>query len=215
MKRLLIANRGEIAIRIARAAAELGLQTVAVHAPEDEHSLHRQSADVSVALPGRGAAAYLDIDALIAVAQAQGCDAVHPGYGFLSERSDFAQACEQAGLTFIGPGPELLALFGDKARAREAAMAAAVPVNAGINASVSLEQAQAFLRSLPARQAAIPKDLAGGVGRGLRIVRHAARCYEVCGPCGAGGTLAAALRVASTSKSLKVPTRMLGVSYHW
>ncbi|MFZ9407918.1 MAG: carboxyl transferase domain-containing protein [Burkholderiaceae bacterium] len=183
MKRLLIANRGEIAIRIARAAAELGVQTVAVHAPEDEHSLHRQAADVSVALNGRGAAAYLDIDALVAVALAHGCDAVHPGYGFLSERSDFAQACERAGLTFIGPGPELLALFGDKARAREAAIAADVPVNPGINASVSLEQAQSFLRSLPEGQAAIIKALAGGGGRGTRVVRTESELSEAWSRC--------------------------------
>lgn len=183
MNRLLIANRGEIAIRIARAAAEMGLQTVAVYAPEDEHSLHRQAADASVALPGRGAAAYLDIEALLAVAREQGCDAVHPGYGFLSERADFATACEQAGLTFIGPTPPLLALFGDKARARQAAIAAGVPVNAGIDGSVSQAQAQAFLAGLPAGRAMIIKALAGGGGRGTRVVRTGAEVAEAWARC--------------------------------
>ena len=183
MNRLLIANRGEIAIRIARAAAEMGLQTVAVYAPEDENSLHRQAADASVALPGRGAAAYLDIEALLAVARGQGCDAVHPGYGFLSERADFATACEQAGLTFIGPTPPLLALFGDKARARQAAIAAGVPVNAGIDGSVSEAQAQAFLDGLPADRAMIIKALAGGGGRGTRVVRTGAEVAEAWARC--------------------------------
>ena len=120
---LLVANRGEIAIRIARAAAGLSIRTVAIFAEDDATSLHTRVADEAVALAGSGAQAYLDIDAIIAAAVDAGCDAIHPGYGFLAERADFARACSDAGLTFVGPSAEHLALFGDKARAREAATA--------------------------------------------------------------------------------------------
>ena len=100
---LLIANRGEIAIRIARAAADLGIRTVAIHSKDDESSLHTRIADEAHALSGIGAQAYLDIDAVIEAAKATGCDAVHPGYGFLAERAEFAQRCAEAGITFVGP----------------------------------------------------------------------------------------------------------------
>ena len=113
---LLIANRGEIAIRIARAAADLGLRSVAVHSRDDARSLHVRVADEVRELPGQGAAAYLDVDAIIAAAKASGCDAVHPGYGFLSERADFARRCAQAGLIFVGPSPAHLELFAACAR---------------------------------------------------------------------------------------------------
>ena len=115
---VLIANRGEIAIRIARAAQDLGLRTVAVHSEDDATSLHTKVADAAVPLAGLGARAYLDIPAVIAAAQASDCDAIHPGYGFLSEQAEFAAQCAAAGITFIGPTPEHLSLFGDKARAR-------------------------------------------------------------------------------------------------
>ena len=111
--KLLIANRGEIAIRIARAAADMGLPCVAVHSEDDLHSLHVRMADEYRPLPGLGAAAYLDADAIIAAATGSGCDAIHPGYGFLAERADFAQRCAAAGLTFVGPDVAHLALFGD------------------------------------------------------------------------------------------------------
>ncbi len=102
-RKLLIANRGEIAVRIARAAADLDIATVAVHPADDERALHTRVADQAVALEGRGAAAYLDAEQLVRVAVETGCDAVHPGYGFLSESRDFAERCQQAGLTFVGP----------------------------------------------------------------------------------------------------------------
>ncbi len=105
---LLIANRGEIAIRIARAAADLGLRTVAVYSEDDAASLHTRIADKAYALPGIGVRAYLDTDAIIAAAKATGCDAIHPGYGFLSERADFARRCAKDELTFVGPGVEHL-----------------------------------------------------------------------------------------------------------
>ena len=119
--KVLIANRGEIAVRLVRALQDAGIASVAVHSRDDAQALHVQLADTAVALEATGPSAYLDIAALIAIAKAQACDAVHPGYGFLSERADFAQACADAGLVFIGPTPEQLSLFGDKARAREMA----------------------------------------------------------------------------------------------
>ena len=117
---LLIANRGEIAIRIARAAMDLGIRSVAVHSEDDATSLHTRAADETHTLPGIGVASYLDSDAIIAAAIATGCDAIHPGYGFLAERADFAARCAAENITFIGPNVEHLELFGDKARARAA-----------------------------------------------------------------------------------------------
>ena len=107
---LLIANRGEISIRIARAAADLGIRTVAVYSRDDGDSLHTQIADEAVALAGTGAAAYLDVDAIIEAARENRCDAIHPGYGFLAERADFAIRCAEDGLTFVGPDARLLEL---------------------------------------------------------------------------------------------------------
>jgi acetyl/propionyl-CoA carboxylase alpha subunit/acetyl-CoA carboxylase carboxyltransferase component len=171
--KLLIANRAEIAIRIARAAADMALPTVAVYSEGDARSLHLRAADESRALPGRGAAAYLDAEAVIAAATASGCDAIHPGYGFLAERSDFARRCAEAGLTFVGPDVETLELFGDKARARAAAVAASVPVLRGVDHAVTLDEARAFLASLRPGGGMIVKALAGGGGRGTRPVLSA------------------------------------------
>ena len=128
VSRLLIANRGEIAVRVARAAATLGIAAVAVFSRDDAESLHVRIADDAVSLPGAGPAAYLDAGALIAAARAMRCDAVHPGYGFLSENAAFAQQCIDAGLTFVGPRPDVLQLFGDKARARALARSLHVPL---------------------------------------------------------------------------------------
>src|SRR4051794_22278433 len=110
--KLLIANRGEVAIRVARAAADLALPTVAVFAEDDAQSLHVRAADKAVALAGRGPAAYLDAEQLLSAAAAHGCDAIHPGYGFLSEDPAFAEACADRGLTFVGPSPDTLARLG-------------------------------------------------------------------------------------------------------
>ena len=104
---LLIANRGEIAIRIAQACADLGIRSVAVFAEDDAASLHTRKADLAVPLKGRGVPAYLDMDQLIAIAREQGCDVVHPGYGFLAENPGFARRCQAAGLTFVGPAAEV------------------------------------------------------------------------------------------------------------
>src|ERR1700712_3160704 len=118
--RLLIANRGEIAIRIARAAADMAIPSVAVYSEDDSRSLHLRIADEAQLLPGIGASAYLNMEAVIAAAHATGCDAIHPGYGFLAERGDFARLCATAGLTFVGPDVKHLELLGDKSRARVA-----------------------------------------------------------------------------------------------
>lgn len=180
---LLIANRGEIAIRIARAANDLGLRTVAVFAEDDAESLHTRVADEAVPLEGLGAAAYLNIANVVAAAKAAGCDAVHPGYGFLAERADFAGACAAAGLTFVGPTPEHLALFGDKGRARQEALAANVPISRGIDRAVSLDEAKAFFASLGDGGAMIIKAVAGGGGRGTRAVLSADEIDEAFARC--------------------------------
>ena len=172
---LLIANRGEIAIRIARACADLGVRSVAVFAEDDAASLHTRKADLALPLKGRGVAAYLDRQQLIALALQQGCQAIHPGYGFLAENPDFARGCLEAGLTLIGPGPEVLQLFGDKAAARALAEDCGVPLLEGINRAVSLEQAAAFLER---HGAVMLKALAGGGGRGMRAVTEAGQLQQ-------------------------------------
>jgi len=170
MKTLLIANRGEIAIRIARSAADLGLETVAIYPADDSASLHVRRADRAVEIPGAGPAAYLDIARVVEAGRAAGCDAVHPGYGFLSENAAFARACAAAGLAFVGPAPETLDLFGDKTAARAFAERLGVPVMPGLAGPVTLADAQAFL----ARHGAVMlKALAGGGGRGMRPARTA------------------------------------------
>ncbi|MDA1004706.1 MAG: carbamoyl-phosphate synthase large subunit [Chloroflexi bacterium] len=181
--KLLVANRGEIAIRIMRAAAELGIPTVAVAPADDAGSLHTGKADEAVTLAGAGTAAYLDIEQLIAVARESGCDAVHPGYGFLAENAQFARRCAEAGLTFVGPRVETLELFGDKARARVAAVAVDVPVIRGVDHAVSAAEAAAFFASLGDGRAMIIKAVGGGGGRGARVVQRAdevAAAYERC-----------------------------------
>ncbi len=171
--KLLIANRGEIAIRIARAAAELGIPTVAVFSEDDARSLHASRADESAALAGAGPAAYLDGEQLLRVADEHGCDAIHPGYGFLSENAGFALSCIDAGLRFVGPPPEALELFGDKARARDLAERHGVPVVRGISEPVSLDQARSFFEELPTGASMLIKAVGGGGGRGMRVVRAA------------------------------------------
>ncbi len=167
---LLIANRGEIAIRIMRAAAELGIRTVAVYSEDDGRSLHTRRADEARPLSGTGAKPYLDIEQIVAVAKAAACDAIHPGYGFLSENADLARRAAEAGIRFVGPPPEVLELFGDKVRARQLAQRAGVPVLAGSAGATSLAQARAFLESLGEGGAIMIKAIAGGGGRGMRAV---------------------------------------------
>ncbi|MDZ4317654.1 MAG: biotin carboxylase N-terminal domain-containing protein, partial [Phenylobacterium sp.] len=165
-QRVLIANRGEISIRIARTASELGIESVAVFASDDAASPHVAAADRALALPGSGARAYLDIDAILTAARDAGCDALHPGYGFLSENPGLARACAAAGITFIGPSPQHLEVFGDKAAARALAAKLNVPLIPGTGA-LDLPTAQAFLTE---HGAIMLKARAGGGGRGMRLV---------------------------------------------
>ncbi|MBI5277648.1 MAG: carbamoyl-phosphate synthase large subunit [Burkholderiales bacterium] len=176
-RKVLVANRGEVAVRIARAAAELGIASVGIHSTDDAGSVHWRRCDEAVPLPGAGAAAYLDMEAVIAAALARGCDAVHPGYGFLSENAAFARRCAEAGLAFIGPRPEVLDLLGDKAQARRLAVDCGIPVARGISRAVTLEEAGEFLASLDGGSIML-KALAGGGGRGMRIVESAAMLAE-------------------------------------
>lgn len=179
--RLLIANRGEIAIRIMRAAQDLGIGAIAVFSKDDAQSLHRRLADEAFELDGVGPRAYLDIDGVIAVAKRAGCDAVHPGYGFLAENADFARACAAAGLTFIGPDPETLELFGDKAKARDLATRLGVPVAAATQGGASLDEIRSFKASLGAD--IMIKAVAGGGGRGMRPVlasEDPAEAFDLC-----------------------------------
>ena len=170
MDKLLVANRGEIAVRVMRAAHELGLATVAVYTPEDREALHRTKARESYQLgePGHPVRGYLDVEALIEVARSCGADALHPGYGFLSESAALAQACADAGIVFVGPPAEVLRLTGDKVSARDAAVRAGLPV---LRASTPLADGEGADEA--AEEVGFPlfvKASAGGGGRGLRLV---------------------------------------------
>lgn len=181
LRKVLVANRGEIAIRIVRAATELGLEAVTVLSEDDEASLHARWGETR-RLKGSGASSYLDADQLVRVALEAECDAVHPGYGFLSENAAFARSCAEAGLVFVGPPPEALELFGDKARARALAKAAGVPVLPGTSGATSLKEAAEFLAS-QGGAAIMIKALAGGGGRGIQLVRsenELAGAFEHC-----------------------------------
>jgi acetyl-CoA carboxylase, biotin carboxylase subunit len=171
--RVLIANRGEIAVRIIRACREMGLATVAVHSECDRDARHVRDADAAVPIGANEAAAsYLNIAAIVSAARAAGADAVHPGYGFLAENASFARACAEAGLTFIGPSPEAIALMGSKTAARTAAIKAGVPVVPGterpLDGAASAEQIAAA--ALAVGYPLMVKAVAGGGGKGMRVV---------------------------------------------
>ncbi len=183
LKSVLIANRGEVAIRIARAARELGLRTVAVHSEDDAASLHTRGVDLVRPLAGHGPAAYLDISGIVAAAQAAGADAVHPGYGFLSENAGLARACAAAGLVFVGPGPATLDVFGDKMAARALAQDCNVPVARGRNTVTDAADAAVFLASLGPGGGMMIKAAAGGGGRGMRLVARADAVAEAHARC--------------------------------
>ncbi|MGV9677059.1 carboxyl transferase domain-containing protein [Nocardia sp. NPDC003482] len=186
-ERLLVANRGEIACRVFRSAASAGLTTLGVRSADERDALHIRRCDEVVELPGAGPAAYLDVAALVSAAAAARADAVHPGYGFLSESAEFARACAAEGIAFVGPSPETLELFGDKARARALAIEAGVPVLPGTEGATSLAQARAFWeREAAERDAAIMvKAISGGGGRGVRVVRAAAELERAVADCAA------------------------------
>ena len=173
--RLLCANRGEIAVRVFRAGTELGLRTLAVYSSADRLQPHRYKADESYQVGDAAShspvGAYLDVDAIIAIAKAQGVDAIHPGYGFLSENAGFARACGEAGIAFVGPLPETIDALGDKTAARRLATECGVPVVPGTEAATDDPAAATAF----AREAGFPvilKAAMGGGGRGMRVVRR-------------------------------------------
>jgi pyruvate carboxylase len=166
-KKLLVANRSEIAIRVFRAATELGMRTVAVYAEEDRLSIHRFKADEAYLV-----GAYLDIAGIVALAKEKGVDYIHPGYGFLAENADFAQACQDAGITFVGPRPELLRLMGDKVAARDLARQIGVPILPGTDEPVE-DRAEALKIAKEIGFPLMIKAAFGGGGRGMRAVTRA------------------------------------------
>ena len=154
-KRILIANRGEIAVRVFRACRELDIEPVVVYSQADAEALHVQLAERAYCIgPARSADSYLNVDAILTVAQATGCDAIHPGYGFLSENDQFADACAQAGTAFIGPSGDVIRAMGNKAAARKLMVEAGVPVVPGSDGSVeTAEDAKALADSIGYRRA--------------------------------------------------------------
>jgi acetyl-CoA carboxylase biotin carboxylase subunit len=172
-KKILIANRGEIALRIIHACRELGIKTVAVYSEADENSLHVRFADEDVCIgPPRSAESYLNVPAIISAAEITGADAIHPGYGFLSESAYLAEVCEACHIRFIGPDPSVIKLLGDKARAKKAMKRAGVPMLPGSDGPVTGEE-QALKVAKDIGYPVIVKAVAGGGGRGMRVVRNA------------------------------------------
>ncbi len=172
-KKILVANRGEIALRVLWACKELGVATVAVYSEADQESLHVRFADQAVCIgPARSIESYLNIPAIISAAEITGADAIHPGYGFLAESSYLAEICEACNIKFIGPGPQAIRLMGDKSRAKKAMQKAGVPVVPGSPGVIEDEEKAVRV----ARETGFPvilKASAGGGGRGMRIVRSA------------------------------------------
>lgn len=172
IRKVLVANRGEIAVRILRAARSLGIATVAVHSEADDGALHTRVADESILIgPPPASDSYLDIDKLIDAAKRSGCDAIHPGYGFLAERASFARAVVEAGLIWVGPPAEAIDLLGDKVESRKLMEKSGVPVTPGFYSDS--QDVQSFLKAAPAvGYPLLVKAAAGGGGKGMRIVRE-------------------------------------------
>src|SRR5690349_19330851 len=177
--RVLVANRSEIAIRVFRTCTELGIRTIGIYSKEDRFALHRYKADETYQLNESlgPIKAYLDIPGIIAIAKRTGAEAIHPGYGFMSENADLARACEAAGVVFIGPTPEILELMGDKTAARKQAQALGIPTVPGTNeplpsVEAALDAAQKFGYPI------ILKASFGGGGRGMRVCRTAAELKD-------------------------------------
>lgn len=180
-KRILIANRGEIALRIIRACMEMDIETVAVYSTADADALHTKLASQSICIgPEKSAESYLNMEAIISAAEASGCDAIHPGYGFLSENADFADLCEKRGITFIGPSGDIIRKLGDKSAARKLMMEAGVPVVPGSKGALeNVEQGETLAAEIG--YPVLIKASAGGGGRGMRRVfdpKDFRRMYE-------------------------------------
>ena len=180
-KKVLIANRGEIALRVIRACKELGIKTVAIHSEADAASLHVRAADEKVCVgPAEAALSYRNIPNVLSAAEISGADAIHPGYGFLSENAHFAEVCESIGIKFIGPSSENIAMLGDKAKAREIVMKRGLPVTPGSPGELRSEE-EALQAAQKIGFPVIIKATAGGGGRGMRVVNKAedlARAFQ-------------------------------------
>jgi acetyl-CoA carboxylase biotin carboxylase subunit len=205
-RKVLVANRGEIALRVIRACKEMGLESVAVHSTADADALHVKFADQAVCIgPPASRLSYLNVPMIISAAEVTGADAIHPGYGFLSENADFADVCRKCKLTWIGPPPDAMRLMGDKIRAREAMAKAGVPTlpgSPGIHDEISLHE-HAERIGFPI----ILKATAGGGGRGMKIVYDKAKLIDAWS---AGRTEAQAAfgnsEMYATSRSRSSPT---------
>ena len=172
-KKVLIANRGEIAVRVIRACRELGIKTVAVYSTADRSALHAQIADEAVCIGGPAAKdSYLNYKAIIAACEITGANAIHPGFGFLSENATFARVCEKCGITFIGPSPDSIDMLGDKAAAKAAMKASGVPVIPGSDGAVPSIEEAVRLADEEIGYPLMVKASAGGGGRGIRLVEQ-------------------------------------------
>ncbi len=170
--KVLIANRGEIAVRIIRACREVGIETVAVYSEADRHALHVRYADEAYLLgPAPSRESYLRMDKILEIAKRSGADAIHPGYGFLAEREDFSAACEENGIAFIGPKPSAIAAMGDKMTARNTVTAAGVPVVPGTEGEGSLSNEELLAVAPQIGFPLLIKATAGGGGKGMREVK--------------------------------------------
>ena len=178
MKKILIANRGEIAIRIARTCNDLGIKTVGIYSEDDSSSLHLSKMDESFIVDEQGANAYLNIKKIISIAKLSKVDAIHPGYGFLSENPSFASAAKRAKIKFIGPSERVLKIFGEKTEAKGLAEKLSIPVIEGSKGKVTLRQATAFMKELKKNSSLVIKAVAGGGGRGMRVVNSATELKE-------------------------------------
>ena len=181
IRKLLVANRSEIAIRVFRSAHEMGIRTVALYTHEDRYALHRFKADEAYLIgePGEPIKNYLNIPKIMEICLANGIDAVHPGYGFLSENPDFAAACEENGIIFVGPTVKVLQSLGDKVSARKIAETADVPVLGGSSAAIkNIAEGRAVAKALG--YPIMLKAAHGGGGRGMRVVRDEPTFNAVC-----------------------------------
>jgi acetyl-CoA carboxylase biotin carboxylase subunit len=205
-RRVLIANRGEVAVRVIRACRELGIECVAVYSTADRDSLPVRLADRAVHVgPPPAAASYLNIPSLVAAAVTTGCDAVHPGWGFLAENAGFARACEDSDLVFIGPRPETIETMGDKVRAKDAVARAGLPLVPGSDGAASLEQASDLGEAIGFPL--LLKAAAGGGGRGMRLVRSAGELE------GAYRTASAEAEASFSDGSLYVEKALVGARH--
>ena len=176
-KKVLIANRGEVAVRIIRACREIGIPTVAVYSQYDANSLHVSLATEAYCIgPNESSKSYLNIPAIISAALISGADAIHPGYGFMSERADFAEICAEHNIKFIGPSPESMQLMGDKATARKTMMSKNVPITPGIGIITDIEEAKAAAKKFG--YPVIVKATAGGGGKGMRVANNDAELEQ-------------------------------------